>query len=328
MAMRAVSKTVNPGSNPGSPAFAPGPQLPDPERVSRSARRQGRAKFLEQMTQTRKPGWRRPLAAIGAVAAAVAVAAASFALASEPTGAEVVARGGAPCPLASEPAAQSSTKDMRNSVRCLINQERGVHGFGKLKRDAALQKAAQRHTKAMVSTGCLAHRCPDEANLETRLRDAGYFDGAQSWRYRREHRLRAERRGDGRQLARQSSITESTSSTRTFDDIGVGVSKKRVSGRCMQGLRDLHRRLRSARPVDGRLDETSGRPVNVILKAVGGQCRFGKSMANRLCETTALTVIAVAARAGAARSGAGHTVRRQRRRQGLRSGCRRRTRPS
>ena len=185
------------------------------------------------MTQTRKPRWRRPLAAIGAVAAAVAVAAASFALASEPTGAEVAARGDTPCPLASEPAAQSSIKEMRKSVRCLINQERGIHGFGKLKRDASLQKAAQRHTKAMVSTGCLAHRCPDEANLETRLRDAGYFDGAQSWRY-------AENTGCG--LSAEAMVANWLDSLYhrvnildpDFRDIGVGFSKKRVSGRCMK----------------------------------------------------------------------------------------------
>ena len=102
------------------------------------------------MTQTRKPRWRRPLAAIGAVAATVVVAAASFALASEPTGAEVVPRGGTPCPLASEPAAQSTIKEMRNSVRCLINQERGIHGFGKLKRDASMQKAAQPATFSRI----------------------------------------------------------------------------------------------------------------------------------------------------------------------------------
>ena len=217
------------------------------------------------MTQTRKPRWRRPLAAIGAVAAAVAVAAASFALASEPTGAEVVARGGAPCPLASEPAAQSSTKDMRNSVRCLINQERGVHGFGKLKRDAALQKAAQRHTKAMVSTGCLAHRCPDEANLETRLRDAGYFDGAQSWRY-------AENTGCG--LSAEAMVANWLDSLYHRSQYPrPGLSRHRGwfleetgIGALHEGLRDLHSRLRSARPVDGRPDETSGRPVNVILK--------------------------------------------------------------
>ena len=183
------------------------------------------------MTQTRKPRWRRPLAAIGAAAAALAVVAASFATASEPTGAEAVARGGSPCSLASEPAAQSSIKEMRNSVRCLINQERGVHGFGKLKRDDSLQKAAQRHTKAMVSTGCLAHRCPGEANLETRLRDAGYFDGAGSWRY-------AENTGCG--LSAEAMVANWLDSLyhrvnildADFRDIGIGFSHKRVTGRC------------------------------------------------------------------------------------------------
>ena len=62
---------------------------------------------------------------------------------------------------------------------------------------------------------------PGEEDLETRLREAGYFDGAGHVAVRREHRLRPERRGDGRQLDgdrfHRVNILE-----RRFHEIGVG----------------------------------------------------------------------------------------------------------
>jgi len=186
------------------------------------------------MTQTRKPGWRRSVAAVGAAAAALAVAAASFALASEPPAPAAERAGGVACPTASEPAAQSTVKQLRASVRCLINEERAVHGFGKLTRSASLQRAAQRHTRAMVSTGCLSHRCPGEASLEDRLDAAGYFDGVKSWRY-------AENTGCG--LSAEAMVANWLDSVyhrvnildEDFRDMGVGASHRRVAGRCQKG---------------------------------------------------------------------------------------------
>ena len=93
-----------------------------------------------------------------------------------------------------------------------------------------LQKAGQRHTKTMVATDCLAHRCPGEDDLEARLREAGYFDGAAVVAVRREHRLRAERRGDGRQMAGDVKFHRINILDKDFDDIGVGVSTRRVEG--------------------------------------------------------------------------------------------------
>lgn len=171
------------------------------------------------------------VAAVGAAAAALAVAAASFALTSEASSAPTPERGGSACSLASVPAAESTVKDVRLSARCLINEERAVHGFGKLVRDRSLQKAAQRHTKAMVASGCLSHRCAGEPNLEDRLEIAGYFDGVKSWRY-------AENTGCG--LSAEAMVANWLDSLfhrvnildQDFHDIGVGFSAKRVPGRC------------------------------------------------------------------------------------------------
>lgn len=186
------------------------------------------------MTQTFKPGWRRVVAAVGAAAAALAVAAASFAIASEAPAPTPAKGGGSGCSAASEPAATSTIKQLRKSVRCLINQERAVHGYGKLVRNSSLQRAAQRHTKAMVASGCLSHRCPDEPNLEDRLDAAGYLDGVASWRY-------AENTGCG--LSAEAMVANWLDSVyhrvnildQDFRDMGVGVSQRRVSGRCAKG---------------------------------------------------------------------------------------------
>ena len=83
----------------------------------------------------------------------------------------------------------------------------------------------------MVAVGCLSHRCGAEPNLESRLDAAGYFDGAQSWRY-------AENTGCG--LSAEAMVANWLDSVYhrvnildpDFQDIGVGVSQKRVSGRC------------------------------------------------------------------------------------------------
>jgi uncharacterized protein YkwD len=187
------------------------------------------------MTQTRRARGRRLVATAGGLAALGVAAVASLGVAAGSAPADGAAeRGPTTCQLASVPAADSNIKDMRKSIRCLINEQRAVHGFGKLARNISLQKAAQRHTKAMVASGCLAHRCGGEPDLETRLRQAGYFDGVESWRY-------AENTGCG--LSAEAMVTNWMASLYhrvnildpDFRDIGVGVSQKRVPGRCEKG---------------------------------------------------------------------------------------------
>src|SRR4029079_7311552 len=94
------------------------------------------------------------------------------------TSAPTPSRGATRCNPASVPAADSTIRELRKSVRCLVNQERAIHGLGKLDRNDPLKTASQWHVKTMVETGCLAHRCPGEDDLDTRLDRAGYFDGA------------------------------------------------------------------------------------------------------------------------------------------------------
>jgi uncharacterized protein YkwD len=184
------------------------------------------------MTLIRNPGLRRLGATVGALVALGVAAVASLAAAAGPARAPSAAeRDETQCEEASVPAADSNLHALRRSIRCLVNEERAVHGFGKLDRNEALQTASQRHVKAMVETGCLAHRCPDEVDLETRLERAGYFDDARAWRY-------AENTGCGISAEAMVANWLDTVYHRVnildpdFHDIGVGVLQERVPGRC------------------------------------------------------------------------------------------------
>jgi uncharacterized protein YkwD len=179
---------------------------------------------------------RRTIAAAAAIAAAGVVVLASLAIAARPGGPTAGSGpGSAACPTAGEPATHATSRQLRRSVRCLINEERAVRGLAKLARKKSLQKAADRHADAMAETDCLAHRCGDEDDLRTRLRKAGYFRGAKSWRF-------AENTGCG--ASAEAMVANWMASrfhrvnilNRKFRDVGVGVTHDRVSGRCDRGF--------------------------------------------------------------------------------------------
>ena len=182
----------------------------------------------------RKAVRRRNAATVGGLVAFGVAAVASLAIAANPSPSHGPDRGGSRCDIASVDAADSSIREVRKAIRCLVNEKRAVHGFGKLDYDESLKVASQRHVKTMVETKCLAHQCPNEDDLETRLDRAGYFDGAKSWRF-------AENTGCGISAQAMFANWLATVYHRVnildpdFEDIGVGVSHKRVPGRCHKG---------------------------------------------------------------------------------------------
>ena len=186
------------------------------------------------MTQMRRAVRRRRAATVGSLAALGVAAVASLAIAANDSSPSTPNRGASKCDAASVDAADSSIRELRNSIRCLINEKRAIRGFGKLDRNESLKVASQRHVKKMVETKCLAHQCPNEDDLETRLDRAGYFDDAKSWRY-------AENTGCGISAAAMIANWLDTVYHRVnlldpdFRDIGVGVSHERVTGRCRKG---------------------------------------------------------------------------------------------
>jgi uncharacterized protein YkwD len=112
-----------------------------------------------------------PSAILVALAATIVMAAPAGAVDGKPEPASEA------CPAASDPVADSTAADLRKSVRCLIGAERAARGLPKLRGADTLDLAAKRHVRTMIDTDCLAHKCPGEADLERRLRRAGYIDG-------------------------------------------------------------------------------------------------------------------------------------------------------
>jgi uncharacterized protein YkwD len=186
------------------------------------------------MTQTQKAGRRRLI--VAAVLAAVGIAVlAAVAIAARPGASAVGAGSGtSACPTAAEPVAESTAQELRKSVRCLINEERAIRGLSKVVRHKSLEKAAQKHSKTMVETDCLAHRCPGEVDLETRVRRAGYFAGAEEWQY-------AENTGCA--VSAEAMVTNWMAKQfhranilePKFRHVGVGVTQRPVKDRCDSG---------------------------------------------------------------------------------------------
>ncbi len=138
------------------------------------------------------------------------------------------------CPGSDQPVAESTASELRKSVRCLILAERGARGLPKLARAESLELAARRHVKTMIATDCLAHRCPNEVDLERRLRRAGYLDGISTFRF-------AESTGCGTSAASMVASWMTSTFDRAsildvgFEDIGVAVSPNASEDVCGDG---------------------------------------------------------------------------------------------
>ena len=170
----------------------------------------------------------------GLVPAALA-ALAALALAA-PASHSAAGGGGGPrtCKHAADPANQVAVASLRKAVACLINNERRRHGRRLLRHNKDLTEAARRHTATMVKTNCLAHRCPNEPDLPTRIERTGYLQGFDHWRF-------AENTGCA--LTAEAMVANWMGSkfhrinivNGKFRDLGVGASHKRVEGRCKRG---------------------------------------------------------------------------------------------
>jgi len=177
---------------------------------------------------------RRELIVAGALAAVGVALLAAIAVAARPGPGSAAAGTGVACPAAGQPATQTTAWQLRRSVRCLINEERAARGLGAVVREPSLKDAAQAHSQVMVETDCLAHQCAAEDDLETRLRDAGYLEGAEMWRF-------AENTGCGMSAEAMVANWMATKFHRVnilqprFREIGVGAVQGRVKGRCERG---------------------------------------------------------------------------------------------
>jgi uncharacterized protein YkwD len=81
--------------------------------------------------------------------------------------------------VASKRSDRARVTDIRDAVKCLINEERAAKN---LRLSGALNEAAQRHSRYMYRHGCFSHQCAGEADTTSRIRLAGYMAGAGSYR--------------------------------------------------------------------------------------------------------------------------------------------------
>lgn len=172
---------------------------------------------------------RRMITAVLAAFAAVAVIAGNAQ--ARPAG---MASSTDACPGSDASVAQSTPGDLRRSVRCLISAIRSDRALSKLVRAESLDLAAKRHVRTMINTDCLAHKCPNEVDLERRLRRAGYLDGATTFRF-------AESTGCGTSAASMVSSWMSSPFDRAsildagFEDVGAFVSDDASKQLCGAG---------------------------------------------------------------------------------------------
>ena len=96
---------------------------------------------------------------------------------------QVKSASAAPCAHAGDTHAEASIAELRDATHCLINRGRAQRDKPRLGQNAKLRDAAERHTRTMLRTDCLDHRCPGESSLGQRIRKAGYLDGATRWRF-------------------------------------------------------------------------------------------------------------------------------------------------
>ena len=71
--------------------------------------------------------------------------------------------------------------EVRGAVLCLLNQERTKRGLGKLRSNAKLRRAAERHSRSMSQRDYFSHVSPTGTTPIERVKAAGYLTGASSW---------------------------------------------------------------------------------------------------------------------------------------------------
>jgi uncharacterized protein YkwD len=64
---------------------------------------------------------------------------------------------------------------------CLLNQERASRGLRKLRSDARLRRAADRHARDMVARRYFAHESKSGASFTTRIKRTGWTRSRRSW---------------------------------------------------------------------------------------------------------------------------------------------------
>jgi uncharacterized protein YkwD len=78
---------------------------------------------------------------------------------------------------------EATRGELRTAITCLINERRERRDLKRLDPNRKLKSVAQDHAEVMVATDCFLHRCPGENTVLGRLKDAGYIDDGDSFRF-------------------------------------------------------------------------------------------------------------------------------------------------
>ncbi len=157
----------------------------------------------------------------------------------------------AACPHADAKAHKTSLANLRDAMRCLVNNKRAKHGRRPLADNDRLAKAAKRHTNVMLRRNCFKHRCKKSRRF------ASASNGAATRRahvpsIRGESRLRQDAEAPDpppHELAVQPAQHPGRRLARHRRGGGLGRS---AEGQGRPQVRDVHDRLRVAPPL-GRI---------------------------------------------------------------------------
>jgi uncharacterized protein YkwD len=121
-----------------------------------------------------------------------------------------------------------TAKRAQRLVVCLVNRERRARDLGRLQQHRKLKKAASRHTRKMIRSGCFEHRCKGEPDLIGRLERVGYLPCRCSWGAGETIALGVRRKGSPRSIVKgwmNSSPHRKILLTGRYDDVGVGFGR-------------------------------------------------------------------------------------------------------
>lgn len=161
-----------------------------------------------------------------AILACLTLAAALLALAAFPS----PAHGAESCRDANKHPRKLTPRQASDAVRCLIERRREAHGTRALSHRRELKKAAARHSRRMMKSGCFAHQCPGEADVAGRLHATSYLPCSCSWRVGETIAWGKRKRGSPRSIVKdwmRSSTHRQTLLTGAFEHIGIGMVRGR-----------------------------------------------------------------------------------------------------
>jgi uncharacterized protein YkwD len=132
------------------------------------------------------------------------------------------------CDAASSRIGEASDTQLARATLCLLNEERGRRGLGRLRLNDRLSAAADRHSRDMVRRNYFSHDSLSGATFVDRIRRTGYLRSARSWSVGENLAWGSGSRGTPEQILRawmDSPAHRANILTRRFREIGIGVAE-------------------------------------------------------------------------------------------------------